>query len=129
MSGGNRTETKLAYKGKDGEALAFHNSQYPSIDVIETFERYKPGSAEEILDMVKKEQAHNHEIERMEARRESYIPILGMSLAVLMFVVCLGLGGFLICTGKDAAGYAALLPPLAIIVKSLFSPSQKKHPD
>ena len=44
------SENKLAIKvDKDGQALAFHQSICPSRDVIEVFETYHKGSAQEIL--------------------------------------------------------------------------------
>ena len=132
MSNGRRSETWIAAKGKDGEALAFHNSQYPSVEIIDTFERHIPGSADKILDMVKADQVHLHDIERqdidierMESDRMTRLPFVGMCFSFALCFVCVGIGGFLVYTGKDTAGLAALLPPLAVILKSLFSTAKR----
>jgi len=136
MSNEKRNEkTLIATKDGEGAALAIRVSQYPSTDIIEILEKHNPGSAGRILEMVEREQAHNHKIEikKVELKEIEIIsnwklPLIGIITAFTLCVLCLGIGAWLLYLNKDVAGYAALLAPLSLLVKSIFTPSEKRNP-
>jgi len=129
MSNGKRNEkTLIATKDGEGAALAIRVSQYPSTDIIEILEKHNPGSAGRILEMVEKEQAHGHKIEIIETKRIWELRLIGIFSAFTLCVLCLGTGAWLLHQNKDIAGYAAILAPLALLVKSLFKSSEEKTP-
>jgi len=134
MSNGKRNEKTLIAQDEKGTALAIRVSQYPSTDVIEILEKNNPGSAGRILEMVEREQAHNHKVEinevefkKTESKRTWGLQLTGIFTAFTLCVICLGTGAWLMYQNKDIAGYAALLAPLALLVKSIFTSPEKRN--
>jgi len=119
-------EKTLAIRGKDGRAVAFHQSLYPSCETIDTFERHYKGSAQEILQMGREEQTHIHSIEKKIVNVEATWRLLGIAFGFLLCVCALVGGIVLVLNDKSAEGWVALVSALAMVFLAFIKNSKVK---
>ena len=119
-------EKTLAIRGKDGQAVAFHQSLYPSCETIDTFERHYKGAAQEILQMGREEQSHIHSIEKKIMNVEAAWKLLGIVFGFLLCVCALVGGILLVLNDKSAEGWVALVSALAMVFLAFIKGNKAK---
>jgi uncharacterized membrane protein len=119
---GNRSHTLLAARDKGSSAVAIQSSEFPPVVVIDTLERYNPGSADRTLKMVEADQTHKHAIER----RIATIPFVAMWFGFILCLSLLLIGAFLIYLEKNLGGYASLGAALCMLVGNLYAQNKQK---
>lgn len=77
-------ETNLAARNTRGDMVLLHDSSYPSAKTIELFEKYHPGSAGILLEMVRTDQANSFILADRDSRLEFWTRILGMVFAFIL---------------------------------------------
>jgi len=117
------SENKLAIKvDKDGQALAFHQSIYPSREVIDVFESYHKGSAQEILQMSRDEQRHTHRMESAGVTFRFMGTIFGFVLCLSMLLI----GAFLVYVDKPVSGCTTMIVAFLTLVGNFFGNAHKQ---
>jgi uncharacterized membrane protein len=115
---------------------AEYQGMLPPPSIVAEYEKLIPGAAREILDMAKKEQAHRHEKELVDLKREEieqkkrheFLSDLnrrqanGQRVAYVVLLCVFGLAAYFSANGKNIEALAALLVPLtgliAVVMKS-----------
>ena len=119
-------EKTIAIRDKDGRALAFHQSLYPSKDIVDSFERHHVGAAAEILRMCGEEQKHFHKMEDSAVRSEIKCRERGLMFGFILSASSL-LGGIaLILLDKNAEGWVALISALTFVFIAFIKGSKFK---
>ena len=115
-------EKSIAIRDKEGRAIAFSQSLYPAVAVIEVFEKHHKGAAGEILSLCKDEQKHVHQAEdkdldmdKRDMETKAFNITLGMWFAFLLSVLALGGGITLAILDKKPEAWAALVSGLAMV--------------
>ena len=115
-------EHKLAIIDKDGKAVAIHQSIYPSREVIEVFETYHKGAAQEILQMSRDEQRHAHRMESAGVR----FRFMGTAFGFVLCLTMLLIGAFLVYVDKPVSGCTTMIVAFLTLVGNFFASPQKQ---
>ncbi|MGN0832608.1 MAG: hypothetical protein ACI4RD_03020 [Kiritimatiellia bacterium] len=112
-------ETHLAARRSDGAALYYHDSPYPTKDVVEMFEHYHKGAAKDLLEMVRREQAAELKLSDRNSSLEYVTRILGMCFAFVLALAIIAGGIILICHNHEVTGCITLFTGLLGIIGCL----------
>lgn len=88
----------------------------PPPGMLEQYEQIIPGCGREFLDMVKKEQVHEHKMARSQQRIAVFKPTLGF---LLIFSAIAG-GIYLVLNDKEIAGFGAFFSGLATLTAAFI---------
>ena len=113
------TETKIAARRSDGAELYYQQATLPSREVVETYERFHPGAAAELLNMAKREQDLELGVRDRDSRLEFVTRIIGMCFAFVLTLVMIGGGIMLICREHTASGCITLFTALIGVIGCL----------
>ena len=103
-----------------------YSGPIPHPDLLGKFNEILPDAAERIFTMAEKEQDHRHSIENKVIEgdvKRSYRGLIFGFIITLLF--CIG-GIYLVATGRDLSGFAAMCTPLAGLV-AVFIYSQESR--
>ena len=122
-------EQSIAIRDREGRALAYRQSLYPAVEVIEVFEKHHKGAAGEILRLCGDEQKHAHQAENkeleMDAMELSHIT-LGMWFAFLLSVLALAGGITLAILDKKPEAWTALVSGLVMVFAAFIRGGRQK---
>jgi Predicted membrane protein (DUF2335) len=106
-------------------AVQLFRGPLPPPDHFKGYNDVVPGSAREILDMARGEQAHRHRMQIL----EMFYPYLGWFAGFVGFLACIGGAAYLATNGHDAvAGGMLGVPCLGVIgwfIRSRLSPGEE----
>lgn len=88
----------------------------PPPEILEAYERVLMGSADRILTMAEEQSRHRKRLEEAVVKGGSRNQILGMTLAFMLSLVTIILGGFLIFHDKNLEGFGLVLADLVALV-------------
>ena len=98
------------------EAYAAFEGPLPPPQMLDRYNSVIPDGANRIMIMAEKQQIHRHELESTVVTANAAAQARGQLFAFLLALVAIIGGVFLIATGKDTAGLAAILTALGALV-------------
>ena len=112
----------LAARNANGDAIEYHENSYPPSTVVDTFERYCPGSARDLLAMAAEDQRNQYALENRKANHQT----LGMWFGFILSIVLVFAFVFLMYTGHWVAGASSIIMALITLASSLACCSKQK---
>jgi uncharacterized membrane protein len=94
---------------------ASYSGPLPPAEQIRQYEEVLPGSADRILSMAERQEAHRHELEKLTVKEATNRSWWGLRLGFVLAVIIVLVGAGAIFTGHTPAGLAAILTPTAIL--------------
>jgi uncharacterized membrane protein len=82
---------------------------------MRVYEEVLPGSADRILTMAERQQAHRHELEKTTVSEAAARSRWGLRLGFVIAVLVIAVGAAAIFTGHPTAGLAAIVSQAAIL--------------
>jgi uncharacterized membrane protein len=82
---------------------------------MRVYEEVLPGSANRILEMAERQQAHRHSLEKTTVTEAAARSRWGLRLGFVIAVLVIGVGAAAIFTGHPTAGLAAIVSQAAIL--------------
>lgn len=119
-------ETSLAARNTKGETLLYHDSVYPSQQIIDTFEKYYPGASRELLEMVRIDQANVFTLENRNSKLQFTLRVLGMTFAFILTLGMIGVGALLIVMGHAITGCLSLFMGILSIIGVIATGGQSE---
>ena len=86
------------------QVMESYSGPLPHPNIMAGYEKVLPGTAERIVAMAEKEQAHRHNAQNKMIQIESRDSACGMILAFCLSIICLLLSVFIICKVPNGAG-------------------------
>lgn len=115
--------------------MEIYQGSLPHPDHLKQFDEAVPGAARDIIDMAKSQQSHRQSLEA-QLVQQAGLTIVGTqkttnraiiaSFAIMMTAILCGT--FLIFTGHDATGIAALMGAIATLGVSIYSAAKTQKP-
>jgi uncharacterized membrane protein len=102
------------------QQVEIHTGPIPAPAEIGEYERILPGSADRIIRMAEKEQAHRHQIESRGQRHRLGITFVGQLFAFLMGMSGIAGGVYLVKSDKPITGFGVFFTSLATLVGVFF---------
>ena len=96
-------------------AFAAYSGPLPPAEQIRAYEEVLPGSADRILGMAERQQAHRLELEKMTVSEATNRSWWGLRLGFAITLVVVGVGAAAILTGRSLAGFGLILADLAVL--------------
>ena len=90
-----------------------YSGPIPPPEIMRGFEELLPGSADRILVMAEKQEAHRHTLEIANVRGNLASQRLGQLFALIIALAAIGCGTFLLYTGHSLEGFGTMFPALA----------------
>lgn len=112
----------LAARNSRGDAIEYHENSYPSSVVVDTFEKYCPGSSRDLLKMASDDQKNAYALENRKANQQT----LGMWFGFVLSVILVLSFVFLMYTGHWVAGASSIIMAF-ITLASTFAFGSKQH--
>jgi uncharacterized membrane protein len=106
-----------------------YSGPLPPPEILAKFDQVLPGSAERIIAMAERNQAHRHTLE------ETVIPAnvrnerRGQIIAGIIYLATLGCGTFLVYVGRDTAGLVTMLSTTVTFAGLFLYSRRKKEED
>jgi len=108
-----------------------HAGPIPAPEVIAGYEKVLPGSADRIIKMAEKEQAHRQKLERRNQLFQTGLTFIGQLFAFSMGMAGVAGGVYLVNNNKSIAGFGVFFTSLGALVGIFFynrkRPSQTKE--
>jgi len=92
----------------------------PTPDIIAGYEKVLAGSADRIIKMAEKEQAHRHLCQLRQQSNLARLTLIGQIFAFLMGISGVGGGIYLVRNDKSIAGFGVFFASLAALVGLFF---------
>ena len=87
----------------------------PPPKMLEQYNNVLPNAAERIVAMAERQSAHRQKLEEIVIKSSSRNELIGQIFALIIALFVVGGGIYLLVQGKDAAGLAAIITPLAVL--------------
>lgn len=94
---------------------ASYSGPLPPAEQIRQYEEVLPGSADRILSMAERQEAHRHALEQLTVREATSRSWWGLRLGFVLAVMIIAIGAAAIFTGHTPEGLATILTPTAIL--------------
>jgi len=94
----------------------FYSGLIPPPDSMEQYEKILPGSADRILTMTEKQEAHRIKMEEKQLSISSISSKLGLIGGFIIIMTVVLLGGYLIIVNKPIEGFVSLIGGLGILI-------------
>lgn len=91
-----------------------YSGPIPPPEMLRGYEEILPGAMDRILAMAERQESHRHSLESASVLGNLDAQRTGQYIAGTVVILGMGIGAFLISTGKDIAGFTAMLTPLGI---------------
>lgn len=94
---------------------ASYSGPLPPAEQMRQYEDILPGSANRILSMAERQEAHRHELEKLTVQEATNRSWWGLRLGFVLAVMIIAIGAAAIFTGHTPEGLTAILAPTAIL--------------
>lgn len=105
-----------------------HTGPIPAPGEIGEYERILPGSADRIIKMAEKEQAHRHQLQLRSQRHRLGITFIGQLFAFLMGISGIAGGVYLVKSDKPITGFGVFFTSLATLMGVFFYSRRRTTP-
>jgi len=89
-----------------------YSGPIPPPEMLRGYEEILPGAMNRILGMAERQESHRHSLESASVLGNLRSQTVGQYIAGIIVVFGMGIGAFLISTGKDVAGFTSMFAPL-----------------
>jgi uncharacterized membrane protein len=105
-----------------------HTGPIPAAGEIGEYERILPGSADRIIKMAEKEQAHRHQLQLRGQSHRLGITFVGQLFAFLMGISGIAGGVYLVKSDKPITGFGVFFTSLATLMGVFFYSRRRSAP-
>lgn len=107
------------------ETVTTHQGPIPSPEIIAGYEKVLAGSADRIIKMAEKEQAHRHAVQLKRQTQLGSLTLVGQIFAFLIGIVGVSGGVYLVKNDKSLVGFGVFFSSLATLAGIFFFGSKK----
>lgn len=111
------------------QAHEFHSGPLPAVGQFRGYDEVTPGAGDRILTMAEGQQRHHQELDMQQENSSFFLAKRAQFFSFILSLAFIALGGLLLLSNKDIAGYSSLGTALLPALASAINQTRKKKPD